>query len=304
MNASFVWPGGHPAAFEISRCAVRALYAELVLEPKPGLVSCRDNGSHTDMSARTLFKSLFALRHYFGAMVRAGLEGRALERLQALGLSAEARMLGATGGVNTHKGSIFSLGLLCAAAGLLVAEHAPLTADNLRSALIRQWGDALSARATRMNASTPTTNGQRVAQRFRLRGALDEAAQGFPTLFNVALPALQEAIARGRSPRSGRVHCLFATMVALDDTNLVHRGGIDGMRFVKARAAAFMASGSVWQDDWLIKARHIHSEFVERKLSPGGAADLLACACWVVDIQRLAAGNPPIVAGSNDRAVP
>ena len=302
MNASFRWPDGRSAAFQISRCAVRALHAELVLEPKPGLVSCRDHGSHTDMTANTLFRSLFALRHYFGAMARAGSEGQAFAELQALGLRAEARMLSATGGVNTHKGSIFTLGLLCAAAGLLVSEGAPLTAVSLQSVVVRQWGNALSERSTRVKSSPPATNGQRVAQRFQLRGALDEAAQGFPTLFNVALPALHDALARGQSPRAGKVHCLFAIMKSLDDTNVAHRGGIEGMRFVKARASSFLASGGIEQDDWLAKVRQIHSEFVEKKLSPGGAADLLACACWIVDIQRLAGLSQSFLACADDRS--
>ena len=101
-----------PSFIQISRGAVRALYAELALEPKPGLVSYRDNGSHADMNASTFLKSLFALRVFFGEVVRAGAEACSLAELQSLGLCAEARMLKATGGINTHRGAIFSLGLL------------------------------------------------------------------------------------------------------------------------------------------------------------------------------------------------
>jgi len=281
-----------PAVLQISRGAVRALVAELALEPKPGLVSYRDNGSHADMNAKTLFKSLFALRSFFGEVARAGLEARPFVDLQSLGLLAEARMLKSTGGINTHRGAIFSLGLLCAAGGLLLARRSIFSAVNLRKALLEQWGDDLRTRALQARRSSSLfdgqiSNGQRVAQRFQLRSAHDEAAEGFPTLFGVALPTLQDAITSGLPSRAAKVHCLFSTMAALDDTNVAHRGGREALDFVKRQATHFIESGSVWQLDWLNQARRIHAEFVERRLSPGGAADMLACACWVQEMAGL-----------------
>ena len=89
----------------------------MILYPKPGLVSLVDNGSHTDMNAATFMRSLFALRHYFAAICRAGAQAAPFSDLRRLGMAAERRMLAATGGVNTHRGAIFSIGLLCAASG-------------------------------------------------------------------------------------------------------------------------------------------------------------------------------------------
>lgn len=265
----------------IARCAVRALYAEVALEPKPGLVSFRDNGSHSDMQAATFVKSLFALRHYFGHMARAGAQAQPFAALQTLGLQAEQRMLRATGGINTHRGAVFALGLLCAAAGLLAAQGQALTPAAVRAALLAQWGAALRQRAQAARVAAPVSQGQRAAQRFQLRSAHEEAAAGFPTLFGVALPALQTALAQGHAPRCAKVHSLFATMAVLDDTNVAHRGGLAGIDFVKAQASRFLASGSVDQADWLAQARHIHTALVARHLSPGGAADTVACAIWL-----------------------
>src|SRR3954463_4860094 len=106
----------------IGRAAVRALYTELALSPKPGLVSPLDSGAHDDMDMTTFMRSLFALRGYFCAIAEAGAAGADFAELQALGLRAERRMLAATCGINTHRGAIFSLGLLAAAAGWLRAE--------------------------------------------------------------------------------------------------------------------------------------------------------------------------------------
>jgi triphosphoribosyl-dephospho-CoA synthase len=272
----------------IARCAVRALHAEVVLEPKPGLVSLRDNGSHTDMTAATFVKSLFALRHYFGHMARAGALSHPFEFLQALGLGAEERMLVATRGVNTHRGAVFALGLLCAAAGRLAAQGNAFSAQAVRDTLMAHWGQALRWRAASAARAAPASNGQHAARRFGLRSAGEEAALGFPTLFEITLPALHAALHAGHALPAARVQAFFATMAVLDDTNTAHRGGLEGVQFVKASAHAFLAAGGVAQTDWLQQARALHAEFVARRLSPGGAADVLAAACWLQEMQQAA----------------
>jgi len=281
----------------LARSAVRALYAEVALEPKPGLVSFRDNGSHSDMQASTFVKSLFALRHYFGHMARAGACGHPFEFLQALGLGAEERMLVATGGINTHRGAVFALGLLCAAAGRLCVGAATwpgsgacaslgtgLAPQDVRDCLLSHWGVALRLRADATARAVARSNGQHAARRYGLRSAGEEAALGFPTLFEVTLPALQAALQKGHAQRAARVQALFATMAVLDDTNAAHRGGMAGVQRVKTAARGFLDAGGVDQSDWLERARAIHGDFVLHRLSPGGAADVLACACWLQEL--------------------
>ena len=279
-----ITPERSVVALQAARQAVRALYVEVTLEPKPGLVSLRDNGSHTDMHAATFVRSLFALRHYFAAIAQAGFEGRDFTDLQTLGVAAEARMLQATRGVNTHRGAIFALGLLCAAAGRLHADKVPLHPQQLRQTLRQTWGEALYARAQTEALQSPQSNGQRAARRFGLRSATREAADAFPTLFEVTLPALQHALGSGLQPRAARVQALFATMAVLDDTNLAHRGGLQGLHRVKDCAARFLSQGGVSQADWLERARMVHAQLVAERLSPGGSADMLACACWMQGI--------------------
>lgn len=288
----------HPALQALARQAVRALYAEVALEPKPGLVSFRDCGSHTDMTAATFVRSLFALRHYFAAIAQAGLNGAPFTTLETLGLSAEARMSDATGGINTHRGAVFGLGLLCASAGYLTAQGRPVTAPYLRQALASQWGDALSRRAAQARSGPPASHGQHVARRLGLRTAGDEAARGFPTLFDTALPALQTAYRAGAAPRAAKVQALFATMAVLDDTNVAHRGGQAGLDLVRSRAQQFLEAGGVWHPDWVARARTVHAELVRHRLSPGGSADILASACWVQAVVSVPESADPPLSGS------
>ncbi|MDB6000991.1 MAG: triphosphoribosyl-dephospho-CoA synthase MdcB [Rhizobacter sp.] len=259
------------------RAAIVALYEELALHPKPGLVSFIDSGSHRDMHASTFLRSLFALRGYFRQAADLGAAGVAFEPLEALGIAAEARMLRATGGINTHRGAVFTLGLLCASAGALDAAGVDRTTVALRRTLLASWGQSLTERAKRVRDS----NGSRAARQHGLRAAGDEAALGFPTLFEHVLPALRNARAAGADERRARLQALFAAMGTLDDTNLVHRGGIEGLRFAQAAARAYLADGGALHPQGFARARTLHRAFIARRLSPGGAADLLAAACWL-----------------------
>ena len=156
-------------------------------------------------------------------------------------------------------------------------EEDPINAD---------WGEALRERAWRARDRPPRSHGERAARRHGLRSAGDDAADAFPTLFHTTLPVLQQATQQGWPQRSARVQALFATMAVLDDTNLVHRGGIDGLHFARRAARNFLAAGGAARPDWLAHARALHTAFVARRLSPGGAADLLGSACWVASVCR------------------
>ncbi|HEV7816166.1 MAG TPA: triphosphoribosyl-dephospho-CoA synthase, partial [Janthinobacterium sp.] len=200
---------------DIGRLAVSCLHAELTLQPKPGLVSPLDNGSHDDMSAATFMRSLFSLRHFFIQICQAGIDDAPFAVLRQLGIAAEQRMLRATGGVNTHRGAIFSLGLLCAAAGRARAQNIALSAPALRAILLISWGDDLAAHT---QAMAPTTHGLQVAARHATSGAREEGALGLPSVFEVGLPAMLNTLKAGRSMRRARIDALFALMAHISDT--------------------------------------------------------------------------------------
>jgi triphosphoribosyl-dephospho-CoA synthase len=275
-------------ARRLGSAAVAALYDELALAPKPGLVSFADNGSHLDMDARTFLRSLFALRHSYPRFAMLGAHGAPFSVLAREGQAAEARMLAATGGINTHRGAVFMLGLLCASAGALRAAGRPLQPDALRRTLVARWGAALAARdgvcaqAGIDGRATPAvSHGGQAAHTHGLRGANAEAAAGMPVLFDCALPALQQTLAAGLPARAARLQAFFATLSVLDDTNLAHRGGLEGLHWAQAQARTWLALGGAHAPDAVARAHRIHRAFIQRRLSPGGAADVLAAACWL-----------------------
>ena len=256
----------------LGRIAARALWHELTLHPKPGLVSLEDAGAHADMDAHTFVRSLFALRPHFGHLAAAGARDAPFATLRELGIRAEAAMLAATGGVNTHRGAIFALGLLVAAAARTQAGGEPLSDASLRANLRAAWGESLAAH---LPPPGVPSHGAAAARRHGAGGARQEAARAFPAVFDVALPALRAARRRG-DEQGARIAALFALLAHVDDTNVLHRGGAAALALVQARGRAFAHA-----PDPLAFARDTHREFVARGLSPGGSADLLAAALFV-----------------------
>lgn len=269
-------PQDRAEAARLGRLAIASLHAELALAPKPGLVTPRDAGSHADMDARTFWRSLAALRGYFEAVARAGGAQAPFDTLRRLGLQAEDAMLRATDGINTHRGAIFSLGLLTAAAARLRRiERGPVAAEAVCHA-VSDWRAALETAPL-----DPDSPGQRMRRAYRVAGVREQAAQGFPLLRQAALPALRVAQQAGHAPTATHVHVLVTLMAQVDDLNLLHRGGADGLRFAQRQARAFLARGGVWQPDWQAQLETLGEAFVARRLSPGGSADLLACTVFL-----------------------
>jgi triphosphoribosyl-dephospho-CoA synthase len=271
------------SAVTVARHAVRSLYQELALYPKPGLVSLVDTGSHDDMDASTFVRSLFSLRRYFQDIALAGARGDDFDILRGLGIDAERRMLTATGGINTHRGAIFSLGLLCAAAGRAGTLHlAGWQPDAVRTTLQTCWGEALAR-----HRGPATSHGAAASARYAAVGAREQAAAGFPAIVELALPALRRTLAAGRGLRCARIDALFALMAELSDTNVYHRGGLEGARTVCDTSVRFLERGGTAAPDWEAQAVAAHRHFVAQRLSPGGAADLLAATCFVHALSTL-----------------
>jgi len=270
-----------PGAGAIAASAVRCLLLELETWPKPGLVSHFDAGSHDDMDVDTFRASAAAIGPYLHALADAGARGCGMGRLRVIGMEAEAAMLAATSGVNTHRGAIFGLGLLCAAAGARAGGRIDPEVS-LGATVSRLWGGDILDGPVLLHS-----HGGGVRRRFGAGGARTEAACGFPGVYDVGLRALRRgARAAPDDAEAARVEACFALIATLEDTNLLHRGGLAGLRFARREARRFLHEGSVGTPGWRARARSIHERFVARRLSPGGSADLLAMTLFVEANER------------------
>jgi triphosphoribosyl-dephospho-CoA synthase len=228
------------------------------------------------MNFGTFQRSTAAIKPYLYALAEAGAKGCGMGRLRIIGLEAEAAMFAATGGVNTHRGSIFGLGLLCAAAGAKAGELADPMMP-LGDVVVRLWSRNILDGPVLLHS-----HGGNARRHYGAGGARAEAAQGFPSVYEIGLPALQwgSLIAPGDT-EAAPVQACFALIAALEDTNLLHRGGLPGLRYAQGAARGFLDDGGVGTADWRERASVVHQSFIARRLSPGGSADLLALTLFI-----------------------
>lgn len=263
----------------IANLAEECLILEINTFPKPGLVSNIDNGSHSDMDANTFYQSAAAIKPFFAQMMLAGKENCSMPTLREIGLKAEREMMLTTGGINTHRGAIFGLGLLCAAVGLSRTTEA-YTSCSLGHIVANRWGNEILP--SRLNTALETTHGAIVARQYGAGGAQAEAFHGFPCVYDIGLPALQLGYHLApNDAHAARIQACFALIANVEDTNLLHRGGLEGLQFAQNHAQKFLKMGGVGRENWLNEAQKIHTEFVNRNLSPGGCADLLSMTLFV-----------------------
>lgn len=242
------------AAETVGEMAENALLAEVHFTPKPGLVDEANNGAHRDMDVPLFERSAHALRPCFEEFVRLGLQGASPAALQQAGVRAEQAMFAATGGVNTHKGAIYSGALLLHAAGRLLSGE--------------EEGDLYELAAQTAAAIPAPTGTHGAAVRAQCGGIRTEAVSGYPTA---------QAVLR-QLRQSGPLDALLLSMSRLDDSTLWHRGGSEGAQLVRSRAADILAAPASERE---ARTRRLDAELIERNLSPGGSADLLAMAFFL-----------------------
>lgn len=263
--------------------AQQALLYEVAATPKPGLVDRADNGSHRDMDYFTFLRSTPALYDYFARCIRLGRETAKLPpeqtfaRLRLPGKLAEGRMLEATGGVNTHKGAIFSLGIVCGALGRLDR------ADWSNSQRVLHLCGQMTATVLEDFDRPMDTAGQRLYLSHKITGIRGQAAAGYPAVGQLALPKLQAALRAGLGINEACCAVLVTLMAQTQDTNLIHRGGLDGQRRTAAMAKALLEREAFPGEASL---RELNRRLVEENLSPGGCADLLAMTLLLHFLQQ------------------
>ena len=266
----------------ISTLAEKSLLDEVQITPKPGLVDRRNTGSHTDMDLNTFKISANSLWPHFWRCFTIGRDTskqtpeETFRLLRKSGLEAEQEMYKATGGVNTHKGAIFTLGILCGSIGRLWTAETPVPP---LLALLAEC--AAMGRVAEKDFATAdgSTAGQRLYQQKGLRGIRGEIADGLPSVAGIALPALEKGLSKGLSFNDSAACALIQLIAQVEDTNLYHRGGEEGAAFAKESAR------TLGQFPTMDQIAALDDAFIVRNLSPGGCADLLAATCFLHSIK-------------------
>jgi len=162
--------------------------------------------------------------------------------------------------------SLFSLGLLSCAAGMGFGET-PCEEKLLeRAALLAQ-----SSLEDFRRMDGVVTGGEKQFLQFGLTGVRGEAASGFRSVRETALPVLESALQRGQNLNNAGLEALLALMSGVSDSNILRRGGEDAQRKMKETAQELREKGFSREN-----LRELDHRFIRENLSPGGCADLLA----------------------------
>ena len=230
------------------------------------------------MDCFTFLSSAAALWPYFCSCAQIGMEtakaapAETFRRLRFAGKLAGYEMNQATGGVNTHKGALFSIGILCAALGRLPRSKWKTMETVLGECAAMTEGivDRDFCGLTRDNAKT---TGERLYAEYGITGIRGQAEQGFPAVAEAGLPVLEQGLRQGLSLEQAGCAALLALMVSTVDTNLIARSDRETQLQVTAEVKALLEQNP-YPDEELLKL--LDQRFISQNLSPGGSADLLA----------------------------
>ncbi len=278
------WP------YLLAALADRALRLELDTPLKPGLVCPGSQGAHSDMDYALMQKALSALRPFWSRMAQAP----SADKLRELGIEAESAMMAATGGVNTHRGAIFALGL-----ALLACGRFSQYADNQEDVqfTLGKIAEGIFDKQLKDSAlkKTPRTGARRMA------------GSGYRELFEDWLPYYRTQCGRASSCQSGsqknptgpsaEQKLLLRIMSTLDDTCVIKRVGAVRAQQVKQEAKALLEEipGQAGNDEETTgptpscpaatgHLREICKRYAAEGISPGGAADMLALTIFIDSI--------------------
>ncbi|MDD6282970.1 MAG: triphosphoribosyl-dephospho-CoA synthase [Oribacterium sp.] len=303
-----------------------ALLGEVYTTPKPGLVDRQDNGSHRDMTFETFIDSTEAITPYIVEMFLAGFDGvsvlsravpgydpaltyseaeRIFLMIRVIGMNADRAMFTATHGVNTHKGMIFTMGIVSAAAGLEYRSSGRFDAAHILETSAKMTRRILQREFAEMQTRAPRTHGEILYHQYGEKGIRGQAELGFPIIRETALPAMERAVRiaaddksveqlrklgtirreltqqdseQNREKLENLIHLevLLEIMAVLNDTNVASRSSYMEMQSFKKEAAAVLQLGGAFTEEGFQALEKMNQDCIRRNISPGGAADILA----------------------------
>lgn len=263
---------------KVGQYLTQAILLEVSTHPKPGLVTRLSNGTHKDMSIFTFMMSSAVLSKAFNDLQDIGQahRGTLVElfcKLRSYGVGAEAELLRVTKGVNTQRGILFAGGIVSAVSGY--AMNMGLSRDALLP-LIKEMAAGLVARELKNLDHAAMTAGEKLYYKYGITGIRGEVENGFPSVVNYGLPALEDAFDKGATINDALVHALISLMTVVEDSNVIWRTDYDTLLEVQRIAKNILSLGSVFTEKGRMAIAETERYFLQRRISPGGSADLLS----------------------------
>lgn len=268
-----------------------ALIGEVYTTPKPGLVDLHDTGAHKDMDAKTFEISTQAIGPFLVKMAGEGYwwnqnPENLFLKIRCMGIEAEKKMFEATQGVNTHKGMIFTMGILSAAAGYQYRKDHHFSVLEILDIAQKMTERILERDFRRMEHKIPETNGEKLYHLYREKGIRGEAQQGFPIIRHTAYPAMRKYQALGLEQNQVNINVLLEIIAKLSDTNVITRGSHRELKWIQEEAVCILEEGGILKEEDYEKIACMNERCIEKNVSPGGAADILAATLFLFQLEE------------------
>lgn len=282
-------------AREIEAIAVRSLLYEVSATPKPGLVDRNNNGAHNDMDFFTFIDSSSVLGEAFYGCTMAGIKHQGnsetlLKTIRPIGIRGEERMFAITKDINTHKGLIFSLGIISAVIGYLYSRNPNRVwcANDICEQVRHMTKGLVERELTGKSFNKPSTYGEKLYVKYGVAGIRGEVASGFETVMSYGLPLLKELMESQIGSFNDRlVQVLLHLMVHTEDSNILGRHNLEMLQKVQTRSKRIIELGGIFSPEGIEAIKEFDQWCIEHWVSPGGSADLLAVTIMLYFIEKL-----------------
>lgn len=265
--------------YELSNMALKAIIEEVSTMPSFGLVSPSTMGSHKDMDYYTFLDSSFAIAPYLKDMAERGYSFHSpkeiFEAIRPVGIEAEKEMFKVTGGVNTHKGMIFLIGVIISAVAKTIYDKRGFEA--VTEVIAEMCSDILRD-FDGLEGKIELTHGEKLYLKYGFTGIRGEVQKGLGFLFKDILPFYECSDLKGNHLFA---ETLLRLMAVVDDSTIVHRQDIEVLNYVKKRSKEILLMGGMTTEKGRLEAEEFEKYCIRENISPGGSADLLAAVIFL-----------------------
>ncbi len=280
---------------EVSSLALRSILYEVTVAPKPGLVDRLNCGAHNDMDIFTFLDSASVLQPYFYHCLKKGMDfngkdfTKLMEEIRPLGIEAERAMFHATEGINTHKGAIFSFGVICAALGSIFLEERTRALEALTLVnRVKEISKGVSQELEEAKGKKELTYGEKLYLSYGVNGIRGEVESGFETVMTYSLPLLKDLL-KNKKYRINDVlvEVLLVLIRYTEDSNILGRQGLEALDYAQKEAERILELGGFLSQEGRILVEEMDKDFIRKNISPGGAADLLGVTLFLYYIEEM-----------------
>lgn len=271
-------------SYNISQLALKAMISEVSTFPSFGLVSPVSSGSHKDMNYYTFLTSSMTITPYLKEMAKISYTYKSpqyiFDAIRNIGLECEEKMLESTNNVNTHKGMIFLMGICISATMKAIYENKSF--HDIKE-IIKVMAEDILDDFKNLEVKEKLTHGEKLYLEYGFTGIRGQVKDGLSVVFDNIIKEYEYTTLYGNNLYT---QILIHLMSVVEDSTVVYRQDIQTLRKVQSDAKDLLKIGGVNTIEGRDRIKKLEIEYIQKNISPGGCADLLAISILLLEIKN------------------